>query len=571
MDKEVDSLDDWDKMSLANSELGQSARDVKELSDGKSDSDDENDKEGFDNQSSMRFVKHSSRRMSLFQTSEYSIKSHSNMIETVKKNQELMEAAERVNFQSAADTEPLSLINLIKKVKLDTNESILDSALKKERKGLRTWDSIGGVLTLTLILLYVVEYENFATVTEGAQAFSSSPLNHALRVIMLGIAGVICVVQYFHYSYLLRIDKVLKIKDKKETLWSSGYFKFLMLEIFLNGIVCPPKLDSGFDIIQLKGSMRLTYDGVCCLLALTRFYNVLKIPEQYSLWTNEKSTKICKKLKIRPTTSFMIKSEMKRSPYMTIFLCLFCVAILFGIGIRTIEMAYLPGQEDAAKSQFFSSWVSTFFFIFVTMVTVGYGDIYPKTHLGRFVVLWVGVIGTMLVSLMVVALTNSTVLTTGEIRVFNKVDQLSLQNEVKKVASELIYNVFLMYCESKKVAMAVADKVPQEEIDDMVFRRFSILAKCKPIVTDFNSLYHKMKTTTSIPEDLILALLENNEGKFKEAYAKYNKTKYVQQNCEQIRLNQKDMANRIASLTALQHRVAATLVAINLQYSSANS
>ena len=44
--------------------------------------------------------------------------------------------------------------------------------------------------------------------------------------------------------------------------------------------------------------------------------------------------------------------------------------------------------------------------IVITMTTVGFGDFYPSTHLGRMIGVMAALWGTFLVSLMVVALTN---------------------------------------------------------------------------------------------------------------------------------------------------------------------
>ncbi|KAJ1479589.1 hypothetical protein T484DRAFT_1813629, partial [Baffinella frigidus] len=45
-------------------------------------------------------------------------------------------------------------------------------------------------------------------------------------------------------------------------------------------------------------------------------------------------------------------------------------------------------------------------FIFVTMTTIGYGDIAPSTHVGRFVAVIAAQVGIILVSLITAALAN---------------------------------------------------------------------------------------------------------------------------------------------------------------------
>ena len=57
--------------------------------------------------------------------------------------------------------------------------------------------------------------------------------------------------------------------------------------------------------------------------------------------------------------------------------------------------------------------------IVAIMTTVGYGELYPKTHLGRLIGIIAAVIGAFLVSLMVVAMSNSSSLSSAEERVNN--------------------------------------------------------------------------------------------------------------------------------------------------------
>lgn len=55
--------------------------------------------------------------------------------------------------------------------------------------------------------------------------------------------------------------------------------------------------------------------------------------------------------------------------------------------------------------------------VIAAMTTVGYGDFYPRTHLGRLVCIVGAVIGAFLVSLMVVAMSESSTFDHAEQRV----------------------------------------------------------------------------------------------------------------------------------------------------------
>jgi len=55
----------------------------------------------------------------------------------------------------------------------------------------------------------------------------------------------------------------------------------------------------------------------------------------------------------------------------------------------------------------FGMYLNCFWCIIITMATVGYGDYFPRTIPGRFITLIVAIVGVFLVSIMVVALSNT--------------------------------------------------------------------------------------------------------------------------------------------------------------------
>lgn len=65
----------------------------------------------------------------------------------------------------------------------------------------------------------------------------------------------------------------------------------------------------------------------------------------------------------------------------------------------------------------------------VTMTTVGYGDRYPMTHIGRLITFMGCLLGSLLVSLMVVSLQNTTKLSVGEQRVYNDLTKSEVKNK----------------------------------------------------------------------------------------------------------------------------------------------
>ena len=58
-----------------------------------------------------------------------------------------------------------------------------------------------------------------------------------------------------------------------------------------------------------------------------------------------------------------------------------------------------------------------FWDVIIIMTTVGYGDFYPKTYLGRFVAVVACLMGQFFISLMIMAMANTSAFTNDQLRV----------------------------------------------------------------------------------------------------------------------------------------------------------
>lgn len=83
---------------------------------------------------------------------------------------------------------------------------------------------------------------------------------------------------------------------------------------------------------------------------------------------------------------------------------------LFGLLIRMAERClnyYYPLHYGEPDPQDLQSFGNAVWLTIITMTTVGYGDFYPRTLIGRIVDTLLVVWGVFVVSLMVVLLTNT--------------------------------------------------------------------------------------------------------------------------------------------------------------------
>jgi voltage-gated potassium channel len=76
--------------------------------------------------------------------------------------------------------------------------------------------------------------------------------------------------------------------------------------------------------------------------------------------------------------------------------------------------------------------------VIITMTTVGYGDIFPKSGVGRFIGVIVALWGLFLVSIFTVTLTNLFSSTLGEQKAFDLSARLKQKDELKSKAVDLL-------------------------------------------------------------------------------------------------------------------------------------
>jgi len=175
----------------------------------------------------------------------------------------------------------------------------------------------------------------------------------------------------------------------------------MAFEMFFCILVSPAGFDYNITFNQLGRDMTVTLDAILFSCNLVKAYLFVRVYEQYSKWTSEEADKICKKFKTNATIGFLVKSELKHRPYTMVSVNLLIVMSILGFAIRSYERTYSFNREDGTYD--YDGYINVFWLMIVTMTTVGYGDGYPSTHPGRLLSFIACIIGTVLVSLMVVS------------------------------------------------------------------------------------------------------------------------------------------------------------------------
>ena len=138
-------------------------------------------------------------------------------------------------------------------------------------------------------------------------------------------------------------------------------------------------------------------DWLLCFMIFFRLIYIIKVSLNLSLYTDPRSQRVCSIYGTDAGYAFAMKAIMKNSSWLILMTTMPVTLISFSYQLRLFERHVNPSFENITTSM----WCMT-----ITMLTVGYGDVYPKSHMGRLIGIVIAVWGAFYVSLFVVALNN---------------------------------------------------------------------------------------------------------------------------------------------------------------------
>jgi len=238
------------------------------------------------------------------------------------------------------------------------------------KKSLKLNDTIAAILSMMGLFAAVVEYENYF-------GDSNKPHNtvtgygNALRTIVT--VTTVCLIAFLVRHAVLSF-KIYVLKYPllvQGGFFSSKYFKYLLIEIFIVAIHCPPGVEWNFEMNQLNMKFVYSFDLLATNWMLLRCYLVCRLFALYSKWTGKVAEECCEPEGCEANTIFAIKAVLKDKPYSTLLIAMISSTIVFGLAIRNFERPYYYGQDPETFSgyQDYSYLWNGMWLMAVTMTT----------------------------------------------------------------------------------------------------------------------------------------------------------------------------------------------------------
>ena len=144
----------------------------------------------------------------------------------------------------------------------------------------------------------------------------------------------------------------------------------------------------------------------------------------------------------KATTAFALKCVMNERPYTSLITLILVIATICGYAIRIFERVYYTTPPQILSSddsyQDFENYWNALWMMVVTMTTVGYGDYYAVTHLGRITTVIASIVGIFLISLFMVSLQSSSSYDRSQAFAYQIIYRLYHRERAQKAAQDMI-------------------------------------------------------------------------------------------------------------------------------------
>ena len=187
------------------------------------------------------------------------------------------------------------------------------------------------------------------------------------------------------------------ISDNKQIfrLISSILFFFLCPNPFTYGI------EINFKNDYYSFEYKIPLNSIFTSISIFRIWFIFKLYLVSSFSYSQRSFRIAKINGVKLGLKFPFKANMADSS-LKINLILFGICLLiFSYDLRIFERYF-----DELNESNLGNYLNDLWFIFITMTTVGYGDISPKSFFGRLISVVTCLFGVFLVGLVVVSVTS---------------------------------------------------------------------------------------------------------------------------------------------------------------------
>lgn len=218
-----------------------------------------------------------------------------------------------------------------------------------------------------------------------------------------------------------------------DTIFNTGLYKSMIVEMFFC-LVMPYPFLYGYTYTENADPFSAGYifywnDWLLCFMIFFRLHFLVRSILSNSFYTDPRAQRVCAIYGCQADFKFALKAIMKDNPWMVLSISMVITLMAFSYQLRLFERRIDPN---------FNNITTAMWCMVVTMTTVGYGDVYPKSQMGRMICIIIAFWGVFYVSLFVVALTNILNFESVESKAYMLLQRLNYKDQLREEAAGML-------------------------------------------------------------------------------------------------------------------------------------
>ena len=246
-----------------------------------------------------------------------------------------------------------------------------------------------------------------------------------LRVQSTASCVITIIAVWAGYSNLRKYLIYKNHANPRVTFKQLGMQKPQLIEAFTLMLHSPPKINFTFEVSQYSEKLVQNSDQILTTLMCIRCYLILRLAARYSRFYSDNIFDLCVKYYVPMDLMFSIKCVLKNAPYKLGGGGQLVSVVIYGFSMQSYEQPFMY-----YSGQGWDALISGFWCTIITMSTVGYGDFYPTTHVGRFIAIISMIWGQFLISLLLIAMVITASFSSQEEKAYTNIKISAFYNEM---------------------------------------------------------------------------------------------------------------------------------------------